>query len=899
MASALLALHSITSAQPAPTPASTNGEDVTLDKFEVTGSRIRRTDIETPAPVIRYVREDFKSSGYATIGETIQNLPFNTGGSIDPQRTSTFATGARTLNLRGLGSRNTLILVNGRRVSPYGLSGGNGFDSVGDLNSIPDFAVQSFTVVKDGNSAIYGSDAVAGVVDIQTRKNFTGGTVQVEINNTTNKDAFGYTFGAGFGATADKTKIVGFFDWSERNGAKLSDRDFSATADLRRYGGRDSRSTATFPGRVVLPANNPAGLPAGGRTFDAPTSTPTVAGSVPYVGFTHNYNPNPPTDLLTPGRAYGTYLYGEQDLGSNISFFGEVIYRKNSTKIEVAAPPVVGQNENGTSSTGKLVLPATNPFNPFGIDISDAALAFRLVEIGPRTTDVDSSAPRFLAGLKGKFAETWTWETAVMYSSNEVTSVNTNQALDRQVQAALSGVRVPKSGRTLYLNPFGPSDPELIDFLRATYNRSSKFELYDGDATVSGELFTLPAGPVGLAVGAEVRREKLASTRSEDERTGQIIGGSEGFSTFGSRRIKSAYTEFSVPIFKGTPVGSLEAQLAVRYEDYSDFGDTTKPKIGLGWKVTPWLMLRGTFSQAFKAPDLAQLYNGGTVSFTSGNQTDPRRPSDPARQGRIVTVGNLQLQPEETDVTYAGLVFAPKKNGFAGFLDGFEATFDYFIFKTSDRITDFVADFGYAAILNGEAAGNPLFVPLVQRAEPTADDNANGRPGALLQVNNTFRNIAQAQYQGWDVSLRYDWQINGVGRFRAQTDWTYVESNDFDGFEAVDTFTFPRYRGTSSLRWQVKDWRARVTVNYLAGYDDSTVAATALGGNGLLNRIGSYTAVTPALFYTGFRNLEIELGVNNVFDRDPPRSYVETPGYDNLNVSGLGRLVYLRVTREW
>jgi iron complex outermembrane recepter protein len=888
------------SAPPTATPPPREEQLVELEKFQVTGSRIRRTDIETAAPIIRFEREAITSSGFTSVGDSIRNLPFNTGGSVDTQRTATFASGARTLNLRGLGSRNTLILLNGRRTSPYGLAGGNGFDAVGDLNSIPDYAIEAIDIVKDGNSAIYGSDAVAGVVDIKTRAHFVGLTTETEIANTTEGDSFTYSFGAGFGATATdgKTKVVGFLDWASQNSVKLADRDFSRTADLRSFGGRDNRSSAGFPGRVSVPASNTAGLPAGQRTFDSPTATPSAGASVPFNGFVHNYDPNPVTDLQPSNEQRGVFLQGSHAISPALEVFAEMFYRKLISKVEVAASPVFAQNENGTATNGQLIFPTTNPNNVFGADIIGSSLAFRLVEIGPRTTNLDIDASRVIAGARGTLPHEFTWEAAFLHAENQVTNSNTNQSLDRKVQAALSGVRGPVSGRTLYLNPFGPNDPELVNYLRSSFTRDSRFDLDLGDFTVSGDVVQLPAGPLGLAFGGEVRKESFLSIRSEDEKAGQVIGGSEGFDTDGNRKVEAFYAELSVPIFKETAVGNLEAQLAARREEYSDFGETTKPKIGMAWKALPWLLLRGTFSQAFKAPDLPQLYNGGTVSFTAGNNADPRRPADPARQGRIVTVGNLGLQPEETDVTFLGLVFAPKKGEVLGFLEGFEATVEYFYFETKDRITDFVGDFGYNAILAGEAAGNSLFAALVQRAEASPADIAAGLPGALLQVNNTFRNIAKASYEGWDFSLRYD-RDTPIGRFRVQTDWTYVTSNTFNSVEFVDTFTFPRYRGISWLRWRVQDWAARVTINHIAPYDDSTTAGTALGGNGRINRIKSYTSYSPAIFYTGFDKLQLELGVSNVLDEPPPRSYTESPGYDNLTAPGLGCFVYFKVTTEF
>jgi iron complex outermembrane receptor protein len=876
------ALGGTLSAQTGSSEDSSDKNPVTLQAFEVTGSRIKRVDSEGPLPIVQISRGDFDGSGYTNAADFLRDLPFNSGGNIDPQRTATFATGATTANLRGLGSRNTLVLINGRRIAGYGLPGGNGFSTVFDLSAIPTAAIDSIELLKDGASAIYGSDAVAGVINVKTRKNYSGLNTEVYFGNTTDTDSLFQRYGLTFGANTDRSEVVVVADYSTRNALKQADREVAANADLRRYGGRDNRSSAVWPGRVTVP-----GL--GTVTYNAPTATPTVAGAVPYNGFAHGYNFSPITDNIPPREAFGAYVWAKHQMTDRLYGFAEVMARTNRSTIEVAAAPVFAQNEQGASAAGQIQLPATNPFNPFGVNLAGSALAFRLVELGPRSTAIQSDATRLLAGFGGDLAADWTWEAAVMHSENKTAQANFNQAFDRLVQNALNGITGPRSGRQLWLNPFGPNDPEVLDYLRSNFNRLSSFTTRIGDANVSGSIFELPAGKVGLAGGVELRTEKLESWRSLDEQLGQVVGGSEGLNTFGDRRVSSAYAELSVPLAKRT-----ELQLAGRFEDYSDFGQTTKPKVAVSVRPLDWLLLRGSFSQSFKAPDLAQLYNGGTVSFSAGNVVDPRRPADAPRQLKIVTIGNPALAPEETDTYYFGFVIEPGKALFNGALNGFSFSFDYFKFDG----VNVIANFGGNTILTNELA-SPVFGSRVARAVPTAADVAAGLPGALLYVNDSFQNVSTQKYEGFDFGARYEWRTASWGRFALVADLTYTKSINFGGFEAIDTFGYPRFRANARLVWSKGDWSASVFANHLASYDDVGFATASLGGNGLLNRVGEWTTFNPQVSYRGFNKFVVTVGANNALDTPPPRSFAASEGYDNLTHNAEGRFVWVRLSRDW
>jgi outer membrane receptor protein involved in Fe transport len=864
---------------------SANDETVKLQSFEVTGSRIKRVDSEGPLPIVEITRQEIETTGYTTVAEMIRNLPFNSGGTIDPQRTSTFATGATTLNLRGLGSQNTLVLINGRRTAPYGLPGNNGFNAVFNLNSLPTAAIEGIEILKDGASAIYGSDAVTGVVNVKLRKEYNGVTTSLMVGNTTDKDALYKSFSIVGGASTAKTNIMVVADYSQQNSIKLADRSFSATADLRSYGGVNGRSSFTPVGRVTVNGQI--------LTYPAPTATPTVAGAVPYVSFTHSYNFNDTVDLQPARELYGFFFRLRHEINDSMYAFAEMSWNRNKTRIVSAASPISGSAEHGTSPVGQIRFPSTNPFNPFGINIDNSAINFRTFEVGGRTSILTSDSLRMLVGFGGKFGKDWTWESAAMSAESNVNVANVNAVLDNKIQQALNGFIGPVTGRLLYYNPFGVNDPEVINYIRSNFNRSDnqRIRLYDG--TMSGQLMDLPAGPLGVAFGVESRDEKLDQMRSNDEQTGNVIGGSEGFNTVGARKVQSAYLELRVPLFKG-----VEFQTATRYENYSDFGNTNKPKFALSAKVMPWLLVRGSFSKSFKAPDLPQLFNGGTVSFSTGNVVDPRRPADPPNQLKTVTVGNLGLQPETTDTYFGGILIEPQKNGFLSPLHGLTMTVDYFRFKGSNTILSLVGQFGSTGVLARELT-SPIFANAVIRGTPTAADIAAGRPGVLLNIRDSFQNVSDQEYKGWDIAARYDWKTQDLGNFSATASLTVISTLQFGGAETVDSLATPKYRATASLNWNKKDWRASVFMNYIGHYHDGIIASTALGGNGRNNDNGQLVTFNPQISYKAQGGYTITVGANNVLDTDPPRSFTQNTGYDNLTHSGVGRFVYMRLTKDF
>jgi iron complex outermembrane recepter protein len=897
----------------ATTPGATAAQPTTLERFEVTGSRIRRLDIETPQPVLVLSAADLDTTGFSTVGDAMRSLPFNTGQSLTPVSSGTsFTPGIHTFNLRGLGSNNVLVLVNGRRTAPFGASGFNGFQTMFDLNSLPTSAIESIELLKDGGSAIYGSDAVSGVVNVKLRKDYSGGSLTLSVGNTVETDSFERSAYFLFGTSTPRTQILTTVDWYQREAIFARDLKFSRNTDLRDVGGINRSSSAGFPGMVSVPG-------VGNRTFLAPTTTPRVADAVP-LGTANGdvgaglYNFLLDSDMFPNQRQSGFYTRVSHDLTDRMRTYAELSFRRAETRSHAAATPMFGFNEQGyrydlltaeqlggvtpdprnrahygpglidMSNVG-IMIPAYNPFNPWGVPLmTDNRVRF--VPAGPRINDVQSDTPRYVLGLAGEWdvlTRQWTWDTAVNYTKSTFVNTNPGAHQDRKVQDAFHGVtfnRGTPEEATLFLNPFGPSDPLIYEYIGVRNPVTSSFQVRGFDINAAGELFDLPAGPLGLAVGGAFNDEKLNDVRTALNEQGQIVGGSEGSSIFGARNVYSAYAEVSVPV-----IPTVEMQLAARYEDYSDFGTTTKPKVSAKWRPHRSFIIRGSYGESFLAPNLPYLYASQSTSFTAAALIDPRRPNDQATQIKQLGGGNPNLDAEETKTYYFGAVFEPTFEA----LRGWTFAADYFIFDSENLITRFDAQ----DILAGENRGDPAFAALVTRNPPATGQTV----GTIQAVRTAWTNAAVRKYKGADFSIGYSLNTRDLGSFRFLAAATYLEKMRIGASEFAGQRLFPRVRGNFTASWQRRDWGASVFVNHI----DSRSGTGQMSGTArVINaRYGSQTIVNPQVSYRGLFNSKITLGARNIFDREPPLDYGEaerwTPGVNHAEPL----FWYLRVSRDF
>ncbi len=917
-ASVLSALLAILSATPgfAQTSDAKPEETVKLQQFEVTGSRIRRVDAETPSPVVRITQESLQATGFSTVDDALRAMPFNTGQSITPISSSTgFASGTSTVNLRGLGNNNTLVLINGRRAAPSGAGTFNGFQTVVDLRQIPAAAVDSIEIVKDGASAIYGSDAVAGVLNIKLKQDYTGVGTDLSIGNTFGNDSLETSAFIIAGARTGKTSLTAMADIYKRNAIADRDYSWSNTADLRAdkkgtdqvevsdegaggtilgtVTGVDWRSSSTFPARFFIPGTNTI------RSFLNPTTDPRVADAVATSRVTGAglYDFQKDTLLSPEESRFGFQMYINHEFSDTIRGFADLFYRR-ITGINNAAPSPFTTTDKGAGTNGRLVVSADNPYNPYGnryfpgagqaIELS----TYRLVNAGPRVNDTSSDYPRMLVGLKGDLPNDWAWQTSAMYAQGSFYNSSPGTAFDSRVQEALNGVVI--NGQKRYANPFGAEDPLITDYYSGSNPTKTTFTSNIYELSANGFLFDLPAGKVGVAAGTEFRKESITDTRTLENENGNVVGGSEGFGYTGKRNVTSAYAELSVPILaRSSGVGALEAQLAARFEDYSDFGTTTKPKIALAYRPNKWLLLRGSYSESFRAPDLQYLYSAGSVSFTSGAVFDPRRPDQPSAQIKTLGKGNPGLQPEETNTYSISTVIEVP----SGLLKGLVMEAGYFKFDQRNLITRDSATF----TLNNELtlpAGRVVRKPL------TPAEIALGYPvGIIDYVSTDWYNSSKQVYEGYDFEIGYQWKTARWGNFRARAAATYVANFERTNINSLGTASVTDldgtdgsalWRGNVTLAWNKADWAASVFVNYLGEMPTSTIVT-----NYLSPKQDAQILVNPQVSYAGLWKTRITVGVRNVFDSEPPLYLPASQGY-NAGIAMIDpRFWYVRISREF
>lgn len=861
------------SAQPA---GAASSDEVKLEKFEVTGSRIKRLDVETPAPVVAYSTTDIESKGYTNIGDFIQSLPFNTGSANSIYQTASFTRGASTANPRGLGSQRFLVLIDGRRPANYALpTGGN--RQVFDFNSLPSAAIESVEFLKDGASAIYGADALTGVFNIKLKKNYSGLSTTGYYGNTLDHDTGVKQVSLVAGAGTGKTRAMVAFDFKSANSNFLRDYGVTTTDYTLSLGtnkGLNQNSTLNFPANISINAAlaAAAGVPTGGTLVvngGALLTNPKLSDfsrvtAVPAenrYNFANVYQRYPAYDYLS------TYLQFEHDFTDTLQAFGNFAFSNNRTYLAFT-PGVIN------FSTEALTLPVNNPYNPFGIPVT--TLLAR-TSFGPvRKFDVDAISANLVGGIRGEWSA-WSWETAVSHGFSEVTTVARNAIRATTYQSALNGTLAGHVGK--FVNPFGPSDAALINALFTSSTGMNKGEGTAWDANVTNStLLQLPGGDLGFAAGVEYRDDRIQTNPD----TATYLGSGGGQPLRGARTVESAYAELTIPVFERW----LEVQTAVRYENYSDFGDTTKPKIGAKVRFPDNkfanVILRGSYSESFQAPALALMNASQTIGVTGQLLQDPLRPQDPPQQLRVVSGGNPNLIPEEGETYYGGIVVED-----VGGIKDLSFNVDYFKFRIEQFIvtpsaTFLLSERGRAQFPNAivrESAGGPIV-----RLESVPSNNP-----AAYQL-----------YRGFDFGVNYRLRNTRIGDFTFGAEATRtVEIGTDSGLgggylDNIGLYNNPKWRGTASTGWKYKDFGASIAADYIGSYFNDGYTAEGWGEN-------PYTLVHSSVSYSGFWGTTVTVGATNLFDNLPPDNGRDTGGFDanTYGPGALGRFVYVRVKKDF
>lgn len=857
-----------------------------LEAFEVTGSRVKRLDYETASPVVTYSAQAIEDKGYATLGEFVQSLPYNNSTAVSEFTTGSFITGAATINPRGLGSNRLLTLVNGRRGVPYALANSSSGtpQTVFNFNSVPQGAIDRLEFLKDGASALYGSDAISGVMNIILKKTYEGSSVDFSVGSSLRHDTLRKTLNIFTGVSKNGWEFTAGLTVQTRNASFI--KDYGVTTTNYTYlgqKGQNMTSTIFLPSYLSLTAAQATasglGTAAGFYIIPngAPTANPTKS-SFTYIGTSSAGIPNSNrydfanvTQLMPSSESGGTNVSISRVLNPSVTLFADGMYSRGLTHYEL-------QPYGFTTTLAGLTLPATNPYNPTGLNLavtaSTAPFTYRS-SVLPRR-EVKTTTISGVAGLRGIVLNKWNWEAAVSYGQNE--STRDSDLIDSTTfQNALNGTT-----RQTAWNPFGPSDNPNLDRSLYTSSRGNdgKIQSLGYDANINGTLLQLPwrgGGSLGLATGVEHRDDKLRSIPE-----GSNFLGYSGVPSYkGSRNSNSFYVEATAPVQKW-----LEFQVAGRHERYSDFGNTTKPKYGAKLRLPSNrvvnVILRGSYSESFKAPDLGQLYAPQSNAVTTASLLDPLRPQDAARQLPTRVGGNPNLKPEEGKVQYGGAVFEVPS------VKGLSFSVDYF----DTQITNVISSLSATYLLSAE--GLRLFPAAVER------DNSVANPGPIVRIASISNNLGLQLFRGLDYGVRYTIRNTRTGNYTFTADVQQVIKKGSDagtgaGFFDNTGLAFDiRWRYNYSIGWSYKNWSARTAVDVVGKFFNDNWTTAGWGEN-------VFTLVNPSVSYRGFKRTTITLGATNVFDTRPPPNGFRNLGFDDriYGAGALGIAGSLRVRREF
>jgi iron complex outermembrane receptor protein len=771
-------------------PAYTAAQE--LEKVIVTGSNIRTTQKEGASAVQVISAKDIADSGKTSIAEVIRSISANSGNSYNEQYTGSFSAGTAGLSLRGIGQKNTLILVNGKRVSPYATAQDLQEVFV-DLNSLPMAAVQRIEVLKDGASSVYGSDAVAGVVNIILYKEFKGTEVSAQYGGSTegtgqhDKSAALQT---GFGSLAqDGYSVVFSIDAQQRNKLQQTDVDWMRGSDFR---GNANGTLAWVPTNYLN--NDPTHALGGvqGPLQLQPYGAITPGKSSQVLA----YNPAEYKTLIPAVSRIHSSLRGTLKLNEDTEAYAELLYSHTRADQTFGAPLTVGSGlrawNDGKQQLDNIsvVLPVGHPNNPGATPLPFTATLF---DLGARTKRDSVDFYRALTGIKGTVSG-WDYDVAIGRSASKLEETVQNFVNRYEFEKVLA------DGSYNFADQSQNSEA-VRNRLRLSTLRPAESTLSTLDFNASKELAELPAGPLGFAFGAQWRREEMDSQTST-----AVLSGTELRPAIniiqGTRDVAALFAEFNVPVIK-----DLNVNLAGRGDHYNDFGSAFSPKASVRYQAAEWLLLRGTVSRGFRAPSLPEITNSTSVSYSS--VVDPRDPIAPtqARGVTNLTIANPALRPERSNNLNLGFVVAPSGNTSVGV--------DYYRIRTKGVIDTESAD----NIIANEASAPGKVVRDAQ--------------GRIVTLYRQYANQGDRLVSGIDIDLRHrvalqQWgkltfngQLSRVFKFEAPlaagAPLTNGAGNNYFG-------SIPTWRGVSSATWDIGAWSNTLTWNYVDGYDQTTRA---------------------------------------------------------------------------
>ncbi|HET6546679.1 MAG TPA: TonB-dependent receptor [Rhodanobacteraceae bacterium] len=916
----------------------TRGDDAQrLEAIEVTGSRIKKAEVEGQTPVQIITAEDIAATGLGSIGDVIQqlsvsgsslNTKFNSAGNFGfPPDGGGVGSGSTTISLRNLGAKRTLILVDGLRwVSE---SSASGVSAAVDLNTIPASIVDHIEILTDGASSLYGSDAIAGVVNIITKKKQDGAGVHAYYGNYSTGDGETWSGDVSLGGSGDRWEF--FMDASQYNQNRISAADWEQSFFPVPGTGLDNGSSATPNGRFVFAAPNDFGglCP---DSFCNLSGNGTTAGT-PALGDFHQwsdadrFNYAPFNLLLTPSKRKAIFAQGSYRLTDHVNWTMKALYNTRDSVNEAAPEPIFLGSEGATGGLSDHVgVDVTNPYNPFGITLDPNGLLIgrRPIEGGPRVFSQSVDTRYFSTGVNGDFSagdRDFYWDVNYVNSENKATQTVTGTYNIAHIQQAL-GPLDECTAPCVPLNVFGGPGtitPDMLDYILFTENDRSKQKLDAFTANISGGLFQLPAGSLDFATGFEHRKLSGSYTPDSLVTAGESNGVPSG-PTDGSYTVNEYYLELNAPLVTDAAFAKrIDLSAATRYSDYSNFGSTTNSKFGLRWQLGDQFTLRGTWAEGFRAPSIGELF--GTFSRFDASLQDPCNHAtgdiaancaalgvpDPANfeqsntQISVVTGGNPSLQPETSRGLTLGAVYSPDWAANTSWSQRLDFDVTWYKIKVEDAIQ---ASDAQTQLDRCVATTDPLFCSGITRSSG----------GNINHFDNTLFNLGRVETRGYDFGVSWLGNETGIGHFAASVQATRVSSYEAIatdsglaeprtvGFEVADS-AIPEWRTTARASWTIAD----VTIGWAARYiSDLTESCAAATGYPICsdpvtntNHLGATTFHDLRLSWklpTRF-DMTVAGGVNNVFARDPPVCLsCSLNGYDASTYDLPGRFAYIEAS---
>jgi iron complex outermembrane receptor protein len=938
-------------------------------RVEVTGSRIRQVDLETAQPIQILNQEQIQKTGLVTVGEVLNNLSsagapdFSRSGSL----TSNTEAGGQYVSLRNLGANRLLVLVDGKRwtqtVAGYT-----------DLSTIPSAMIERMEILKDGASSIYGSDAIAGVVNIILKKNMQGGQLSLYTGQNEKNDGRNKDFSLSYGAGDEKASLMLGLSHTETGRVGTQERNITKT----QYGpDHPFDGLGAGPWGRIAPVNPATGGGLTGATgfnrylnhtgsFDGRGQGADSRNIANYHTNSSaiqedKYNTTQDMDLLSPSELDTLFVKGEIALPKDMRLKTTAMYSQRQSVRQIAGYPL----QSTSQANFPVYVDKDSYYNPLGSSVvgagrgQDLFFQRRTIEL-PRVTDNENRTLHIDATLEGDFmVKDLAWNWSVGYNHNKVSGtatdtgninlLNLKQALGPSFMNSSGVVQCGTAANPIGLASCTPwdilggpsaSNAAALDYVNTTGTKTYGSTINSATADLAGELFQLPAGALGLAVGIEHREVKGSDVPDQFSQSGYSTNLS-GQATYGRYTVREAYAELNIPVLKAQPFAELLSfNLATRHSDYSNFGVTNNSKASFMYKPVKDVLVRGTWAEGFRAPTLDDISGGGSQSFDTFTDACDTRFGEASRNpavlarctsgfggvtgtpvnyrqlmqagGAITSAGGTQslvafnsgagnqfLSPETAVTKTLGFVYSPS------FVPGLSVGLDWYNITIDNRITAIGADYVIDECYIG---GNANYCNSLRR-DPTT--------GNLTALSRGNANLGQMETEGVDLAVSYRLPRTAYGQFGFRNETSYTDSfrtNDGPGTrwkEYVGEYYYNRVKSNTSIDWALGNWNATWGFRYYSPTKDTCWDVEELiecnmpnfvlaDGNTGANKLGSVTIHDVSVGYKTSWDGRFLFGINNVFDKSPRMVYSTLASASKIDADqSLDRFFYVRYTQNF